>query len=259
MKTSNDKYIYMLSYNTNCSFSVFINDFLIYENDNVQGNQGGMIELNPFIPNASTQYLKIILKNEANNIPSAELPKQNFQLIRAKTPLQENHFEEIDKAKFVFVPKQNIISFVEFKPILSYDSKEISLNQSKDLSKIDKTELLDKVLTFYKIYGEVINTGNSDAYKKLFKNAHDREIISMFYTPEEANKMIAKLSLRISESKGALQPLENYTLYIHPNNKIVELRNKDGKSPLLSKSNGKIRRFGVFLHIPNNSSDVTIY
>ena len=56
----NDNYIYMLSYNTNCNFSIFINDFLIYENNNIQGSQGGMIELNPFIPNSSTQNLKII-------------------------------------------------------------------------------------------------------------------------------------------------------------------------------------------------------
>ena len=151
----NDNYIYMLSYNTNCNFSIFINDFLIYENNNIQGSQGGMIELNPFIPNSSTQNLKIILKNENGNIPSTELSKQNFQLIRAKIPLEENRFEEIDKAKFVFLPKQNIISIVEFKPILSYDSKEINLNQSKDLSKIDKTELSDKVLAFYENYGEI--------------------------------------------------------------------------------------------------------
>ena len=259
MENSKDNFIYMLNYNTNVNFSIFINDFLIYENNNIQGSQGGMIELNPFIPNSSTQNLKIILKNKNGNIPSTELSKQNFQLIRAKIPLEENRFEEIDKAKFVFLPKQNIISIVEFKPILSYDSKEINLNQSKDLSKIDKTELSDKVLAFYENYGEIINTGNTEAYKKLFKNAHDREIISMYYTPEEANKMIVKLSQRISESKGGLQPLENFTLYIHPNNKVVELRTKDGKSPLFSKLNGKIKRFGVFLHIPNNSDNVTIY
>jgi hypothetical protein len=249
----------MLSYNTNCNFSIFINDFLVYENHNVQGNQGGMIELNPFISNSSLQNLKIILKNDDNSIQSSELPKQNFQLIRGKIPLEESHFEEMDKAKFVFSPKQDIISLIEFKPDINYDGSKISLAQSKDLNKIDKIELMEKVLAFYKNYGEIINAGNTEEYKKLFKNAHDREIISMYYNSQESNKMIEKLSNRISESKGGLQPLENFDLYIHPNNKIVELLNKDGKSPLYSKINGKIKRFGVFLHIPANSNNLTIY
>lgn len=259
MKTSSDNYIYMLSYNTNCNFSIFINDFLVYENHNVQGNQGGMIELNPFISNSLLQNLKIILKNDDNSIQSSELPKQNFQLIRGKIPLEESHFEEMDKAKFVFSPKQDIISLIEFKPDINYDGSKISLAQSKDLNKIDKIELMEKVLAFYKNYGEIINAGNTEEYKKLFKNAHDREIISMYYNSQESNKMIEKLSNRISESKGGLQPLENFDLYIHPNNKIVELLNKDGKSPLYSKINGKIKRFGVFLHIPANSNNLTIY
>lgn len=259
IKTSSDRYIYMLSYNTNCNFSIFINDFLVYENHNVQGNQRGMIELNPFISGSSLQNLKIILKNDDNSIQSSELPKQNFQLIRGKAPLEESQFEEMNKANFVFSPKQNIISLIEFKPQVNYDGGTISLAQSKNLSTIDKAELIEKVVTFYKNYGEIINSGNTEEYKKLFKNAHNREIISMYYNSQEANKMIEKLSNRISESKGGLQPLENFDLYIHPNNKIVELLNKEGKSPLYSKINGKIRRFGVFLHIPATSNNLTIY
>lgn len=254
-----DQYIYMVNYNTNQNFSIYLNGFLLKENKNNNASEGGLIELNPFIGSSSMQNIRIVLQNEGGNLKANELDTQSFELVRAKTPREESQFENLQKATFIFKPKEDIISDINFKPEINYDTQEISLSDAQDLSKLNQDDLLKKVISAYDNYGNIINDGNASQYQKLFANAHQREIKSMYYTSNEEKKLISKLTERITTSKGNLQSLENYTMYIHPNGKIVELRTSTGKSPLFSKIDGKIKRFGLYLYLPNQSAELKVY
>lgn len=259
MNNLSDQYIYMINYNTNQNFSIYLNGFLLKENKNNNASEGGLIELNPFIGSSSMQNIRIVLQNEGGNLKTNELGTQSFELVRAKTPLEESKFETLQKAAFIFKSKENIISDISFKPDIIYNVKELSLSDAQDVTKLNQDDLLKKVIAAYDNYGNIINDGNASQYQKLFANALQREIKSMYYTSNEAKQMVSKLSERVTISKGNLQSLENYTLYIHPNGKIVELRTSAGKSPLFSKVHGKIKRFGVYLYLPNQSAELKVY
>lgn len=251
--------IYMLNYRTNYNFNITLNGFLLHRSNNVVGQEGGLIELNPFISHKKEYVLNVeIYANNNEVVEYNNIEKQVFEIIEADKPLEDSDFKILTKLNFDFKPQRNLLlSKVEFIPDILYTSKEIDWSNSKDLTKIDL--LLEKVLTFYNDFGKIINNGNIEAYKKLFDNAHQREIVSMYYNEKEANEMIDKLSNRIALSKGNLMPLEDYQMYVHPNGKIVELRTSDNKSPLYSEDDKKVRRFGVYLHMPKNSNKLEVY
>lgn len=255
-----DKTIYMLNYNTNCNFTLFLNDFMLHNTDHISGQEGGLIDLNPFMVNGSTQTIKIFISGkDGQPLSENELKNQSFQLIEAKVPLAESPFDILSQAAFNAKVGNRQFAEINFTAKINYNIDEISLDHAQDLTKIDSENLLNQVLNFYNKYGEIINTGNMELYKNIFSHAHRREFLSMYYSESETEHMINKLSDRILKSRGHLQPLENYSLFIHPNKKIVELKTKDGKSPLYSKSNGVIRRFGLYLFKPNNSVAFQVY
>ncbi|MCL5247686.1 hypothetical protein M4I21_17875 [Cellulophaga sp. 20_2_10] len=254
--------IYAINYDCFMPYSIYVNNVRLRHNKDWYVQSSGFIFLNPFIAESGDQNILINLRNPLNDFDAIkDLKKYNLELYETDNIKNIDGLTLIKKVNFTeqkFINEGTVYN-LNFNAEISYNSKEIDLSTSKDLTKIDSDVLLKKVVAFYNDFGKIINNGNIEAYKKLFDNAHQREIVSMYYNEKEANEMIDKLSNRIALSKGNLMPLEDYQMYVHPNGKIVELRTSDNKSPLYSEDDKKVRRFGVYLHMPKDSNKLEVY
>lgn len=253
---------YVLNYDTNYCHEIFINGIRVAQDYSVKGQTGGLIYLNPFIESQGIQSLKIKLfeENKETKINANNLINQIFELYSYIPPMDESELSLIKKVDFESIlPTQEVICSFQFEANISYDLP-IKLENSKNLINENKDKLIEEVLEFYNNYSNLINKGDDVEYKKLFKNAHDREIISMFYDNQQKDELLNTLSKRIINSKNNVQPLEEYSLYFHPNNKIIYLQTTGSlKSPLYSKTKEKVRRFGVYLHKPKESNKLEVY
>ena len=256
--------VYFLRFNFKANAEIYFNGILLQKMTE-DGISGGNIILNPYIVKTGTQNVSIKL----DKFMGKPLSKAYLQDVFIEIYYSENYNENNDDFPLELIQKlslpeyktdQNVIlNTWEFLANVDYKNND-ELGNAMDLSKDNPASLLNDVLKKYQENEEILNNGNTQAYLELVKNRLDRETTSMYYTNEEKQKYIQKVLQRVKNAKGIMQPLTDYHLKIHPNNKIVTLINSQGSPVLSSKDNtGKTNTFSLQLYRDKNTGQLKVY
>ncbi|WP_289064297.1 hypothetical protein [uncultured Zobellia sp.] len=135
---------------------------------------------------------------------------------------------------------------------------------SQDLRLMDSKELEKKVVGFYENLIELLDKGEVDTYMNMLSKFYDEtdtvEYLSKMDSQQEKDEIRQEL---INDSKGYMQPLTNYSLFIYANGRLVTLERNDIKNsgePALrtKKPNGEEVFYYTYLHLPNGSNEFEI-
>jgi hypothetical protein len=258
--TEKMKKTYFANYDFSGQFDIIFNGVSMVRNRK-DGVVNGIQYLNPYISKTGPQNITLIVKplNANAKISPSEVEDYFIDIIYTDNgaPAPTNKvkrcsFPEIDQ------PIDSLIHTWTFDADVPYELGGFS--NSIDLTKEDPDRLLAEVLAYYKNVHEIINQGNYKEYLSLYKKSREREMISVYMDEKKQREYLESLEKRVSSSKGHVQPLADYKLFIHPNGKLVSLVTSKGVTPLYSKDlEGAIKRYGLDLHRVKGSNKLEVY
>lgn len=258
--TDTMKHTYFANYDFRGNFDIILNGISIRRNRK-NGVIGGVEYLNPFISKNGIQNITLIVKplNHNTKITPQEVKDYFIDITytenRAPAPVNK-----VKRCSFPAIehPVDSLIHTWTFNADVSYTLE--GLENSQDFTKEDPAKLLNEILAYYKNVYQIINQGNSAEYLQLYKKSREREMISMYYDAAKQKEYLQSVAQRITSSKGEMQPLTGYKLFIHPNGKLVSLITDDGSTPLYAKNKeGKVKTYGLELHRVKGSDKIEIY
>lgn len=137
--------------------------------------------------------------------------------------------------------------------------------EGQNLTKMDKDELLEKVLKAYKKQGDLIDGGKLIESAKAEKQSIKEESQALFFTKEDNEEYLETFVESRGHKNIEIIPLEYYELKIYGNGKIVTLIDKfDGKSALFGSSfDGEEEgythyTFYYYFYLPEEESELKI-
>ena len=140
------------------------------------------------------------------------------------------------------------------------DFENKTLDNALNLSNADISSLEKEVVEKYQEVHDILNTGDTKAFRALFESSLIREAKSMYYTEEETQSYIAEQLVRALKARRAMLPLANFTLMVHLNNKTVELISSDGNSALISTDKeGYTRTYGLILYKDKSTGKLMVF
>jgi hypothetical protein len=254
------KKTYFANYEFNGDFDIIFNGASLMKNKK-DGVVSGFLYLNPFISKSGKQLITFVLKPLSRNSKiQPEEVKNYFIDIMYSDNGASAPLTKVMRCDFKPVehPVDSLVQTWVFNADVPYQLE--GFENSLDLTKEKPAELIKEVLAYYNNVHQIINDGNSAAYLQLYKKSRDREMISMYYDVAKQKDYLKSMAIRVTSSKGYMQPLEEYHLVVHPNGKLVGLETKQGKSPLFSKDKqGKYKRYGLELHRVEGSNKLEVY
>lgn len=252
------KKTYFADFNFRGDFEIIFNGLSIKRNSSA-GVSNGLEYLNPFIEKSGKQTITLILKPLSGKIMPEEVKDYYIDIVYT----DNGEPSPIHKVmKCTFPPMEKSVDSLMHTWVFDADvSFTIStLNDAKDLKDEKPEDLLKAVVSEYEKVNALINNGNIKEYMKLYEKSREREMISMYYDDVRQKEYLNSLQQRAASSKGFMQPLSDYKLLIHPNNKVVSLINSQGKTPLFSKDqNGKIKTYGLQLYRSKSTGKLEVY
>ncbi|WP_123966616.1 hypothetical protein [Chryseobacterium phosphatilyticum] len=158
---------------------------------------------------------------------------------------------------------------VEFNATVPYEQSP-TLETAVDLKSMDKELLEKKTVEAYNFFRKIISEKNKDQYFSLVFNSDCRQIKSEYYTDEYLKETGNEDLFYFETPSFKLEPLENYTMKIYGDGKLVGLEHasKDirlqGKSSIWGKYNAKeggvrVRFLKILLYIPKGKDTFEIW
>lgn len=254
------KKTYFADYNFRGNFEIVFNGISLTKNKET-GVISGLEYLNPFISKSGEQNITLIVKpiNKDSQIPIADVKDYFIDIVYTNNG-EPAPLNNVKRCSFppVNKPVDSLVYNWTFNSEVPYSFD--GFEYSEDLTKQNQHNLLNEVVDFYKNVATIINNGNSNEYLKIFKKSREREMISMYYDEKKQNEYLTSLENRVMSSKGLIQPLENYKMFIHPNKKLVELIINGEDSALFSKDDkGKRKFYGLLLHKSSKTGKLEVY
>lgn len=258
--TSHMKKTYYANYDFSGEFEIIFNGVLMKKNIK-PGVIYGLEYLNPFISKSGEQNITLIVKpiNKDSQIPIADVKDYFIDIVYTNNG-EPAPLNNVKKCSFppINKPVDSLVYNWTFNSEVPYSFD--GFEYSEDLTKQNQQNLLNEVVDFYKNVATIINNGNSNEYLKIFKKSREREMISMYYDEKKQKEYLTSLENRVMSSKGLIQPLENYKMFIHPNKKLVELIINGEDSALFSKDDkGKRKFYGLLLHKSSKTGKLEVY
>lgn len=257
---STAKHTYLANYDLRGDFDIILNGISIRSNRK-DGVISGNEYLNPFISKKGIQSITLIVKslNKHTKITPREVKDYFIDIIYTENgePAPVN---QVKRCSFPAIdhPVDSLIHTWTFDADVSYTLE--GLDNSQDFTKEDPAKLLSEVLACYKNVHQVIDQGNSAEYLQLYKKSREREMISMYYDAAKQKEYLRSIAQRVVSSKGEMQPLKSYKLFIHPNGKLVSLITDDGLAPLFAKDKeNNLKTYGLELHRVKENNKLEIY
>lgn len=258
--TEKMKKTYFANYDFSGHFDIIFNGIRMVRNRK-DGVISGTEYLNPYISKSGVQSIVLIVKplNPNSKILPKDVKDYSIDIVYTENAsaapvknVKRCSFPAIDK------PVDSLVYTWTFDADVPYELE--GLTNSLNLSKEDPTKLLSEVLEYYQNVHRMINEGNYKDYLQLYKKSREREMVSVYMDEKKQNDYLESLEKRISSSKGYMQPLTDYKLFIHPNGKLVGLITSNGVTPLYSKDQeGKRKRYGLELHKVKGGDKLEIY
>ncbi|WP_312389233.1 hypothetical protein [Chryseobacterium sp.] len=137
-------------------------------------------------------------------------------------------------------------------------------SESEDLSKMDKDQLKKEVVAYYEKQRNLLNNGSINEFLKLSSKQDEELDICTYTTPEQSRiDYDENVELMSKLCPNNMQPMDNYTMKLYANGKLVSLEIPNGKykswSALMSKTQkGRVNEWSIKLHKPKGSKDFEI-
>ncbi|WP_326983146.1 hypothetical protein VUJ46_00945 [Chryseobacterium sp. MYb264] len=137
-------------------------------------------------------------------------------------------------------------------------------SESEDLSKMDKDQLKKEVVAYYEKQRNLLNNGSINEFLKLSSKQDEELDICTYTTPEQSRiDYDENVELMSKLCPNNMQPMDNYTMKLYANGKLVSLEIPNGKykswSALMSKTpKGRVNEWSIKLHKPKGSKDFEI-
>lgn len=252
------KKTYYADFNFKGDFEIIFNGLSLKRNKSM-GVSNGLEYLNPFIEKSGKQSISLILKSLSGKISPDEVKNYYIDIVYTDNG-EPAPVHKVMRCSFPAInrPTDSLVYTWTFEADVPYSIN--GFENSKDLTKEDQKILLRDVIDFYKKVSTIINDGDSKEYLNIYQESREREMISMYYHEEKQKEYLSSIADRVQSSKGFIQPLENYRMFIHPNKKLVELIINDEDSALFSKGNkGKKKFYGLQLHRSLKTGKLEVY
>ncbi|MCX2451710.1 hypothetical protein OQX61_10600 [Pedobacter sp. PLR] len=281
---SNEPFYYLYVNHEQCFFRILVNDIPVFHYVE-DGQIMSPINLNNFIQKSGKQTItyrlypqtkrtygegfnkltlytkfdiKLYVRNNADTVNSFE----NRKLL-----LTHHAATKTDGKSFIGDGKDYYDYTFDFEAKVPYDLDV--LENSKDLSKIDQIELLNKTEAAYRYYWNLIQDKKANEVAKLRFNSDTYQIISEYLDEELIRKTVDEGDFMFTEPSFKLDPLANYRMQLYGNGKVVclELDSNDlffrFEKPIwgdYKTKEGEIRsRFErLYLHIPKGKDTFEI-
>ena len=258
-KTKMNK-IYYLHYNFNADFEIIFNGVSLIRNNKI-----GVVDdyqyLNPYINKKGVQTLSLKIKPHEKDDLLTENYLKNISIDIYYSENDENPpFKLVKKCelKSIEKPVKKFIDSWTFEAEVPYNL--IGLENSQSFLDKDQNELLEKVIEKYSTVNSIINNGDALKYLEVYKKSREREMNSMYYDVNKQKEYLNNIVKRVQASKGFMQPISDYRLFIHPNGKLVQLINSNGSTPLFSiDDKGKRKSYGLILHQLKGANELEVY
>ncbi|GAA3762407.1 hypothetical protein [Flavobacterium ginsengiterrae] len=279
--------MYYLTYEQNICYSeILVNDIPVNKNFKEMVD-GGTIRINNYIFKSGIQKVTVKLYAIDDNkdfdfstftdetdmkidIEESDNVKRDLkgkEITSYVTPIVS--FKNIDgyeKSKFEGSGKTYYEATFTFNVVVPYDFN--SLDKARDLSKWDKEILKEKVVDFYKKQWNIINEKRVDDYFSFLELKEKETCQSEYSNKTELQENLEAYLLPFTNSTFKLEPIENYTVKLYGNGKLVSLELKSlekimrGKSVLWGKYKdeeavrAKFRKY--YLYIPEGENELKI-
>ncbi|PKB41918.1 hypothetical protein AX016_0072 [Cellulophaga sp. RHA19] len=258
-KTKMNK-IYYLHYNFNADFEIIFNGVSLIRNNKI-GVVNDYQYLNPYINKKGVQTLSLKIKPQEKDDLLTENYLKNISIDIYYSENDENPpFKLVKKCelKSIEKPLKIFIDSWTFEAEVPYSL--VGLENSQSFLDKDQNKLLEKVIEKYSNVKNIINNGDTLKYLEIYKKSREREMNSMYYDVSKQKEYLNSLSKRVLSSKGFMQPISDYKLFIHPNGKLVQLVNSNGSTPLYSiDDKGKRKSYGLILHQLKGANELEVY
>lgn len=258
-KTKMNK-IYYLHYNFNADFEIIFNGVSLIRNNKI-GVVNDYQYLNPYINKKGVQTLSLKIKPHEKDDLLTENYLKNISIDIYYSENDENPpFKLVKKCelKSIEKPLKIFIDSWTFEAEVPYSL--VGLENSQSFLDKDQNKLLEKVIEKYSNVKNIINNGDTLKYLEIYKKSREREMNSMYYDVSKQKEYLNSLSKRVLSSKGFMQPISDYKLFIHPNGKLVQLVNSNGSTPLYSiDDKGKRKSYELILHQLKGANELEVY
>lgn len=275
-----ERRMYAMQLNIPGSFEFYVNDIPArIENSGSMHNTS--IDINAYMLKSGKYKFRLKIFPQGDEIKGGILP-ETASRIKVSLNAYERNTES-----FPFAKKGSFVSLVDFpipkidKPVPYFEVQgefEVELpydlegwKNSEDLNKIDKEQLQDEVVNFYEKMRNQLNEGKGDAYISYWKK-YDLELQKFEYISQsDLIKSNSDFVDKVQKCKDMMLPIENYTIKIYGNGKLVRLErnptieinnsqlNVKGRSPLLRKgSKSGVQGYPIILHKPKGSHSFEI-
>ncbi|WP_294960969.1 hypothetical protein [uncultured Flavobacterium sp.] len=277
--------MYYLTFVQNSCFSeILVNDIPVNKNFKKE-SQGLTIDINNYIFKSGVQKVTFRLY-PAGKIGILDLStlvydtEMKIDIIEADNNKRDSDGKEIttyttplttfkdadgyERTKFEGSGKTYYEASFTFNATVPYEFN--SLDKARDLSIWEKEILEKKVVDFYKKQWNIINEKREDDYFSYLELREKQTCQSLFYNKSELQEILESYQEAFTIPDYKLQPLENYTIKLYGNGRIVclELTSLEpkmrGKSALWAKfdKNRTADFLKYYLYIPEKESELKI-
>lgn len=278
---SENKIVYGLDVTIPGPYEAYVNDILV-EKNNETGMHNTMINCNQATLKTGKYNFKIKVFPEPEEAKKGGIQPETLQFLKVGL----SRYEKIPAGEGAMPDTYEMIQSYPIakinKPVPFYEvegefSVELPYNlegwsKGKDLRKMDKEVLKDKVVAYYQMVWNLLNNGEGEKYIALWKKADSETAVFNYSNSSYLSDINSKAIQEISERKGRMAPLEDYALKFYGDGKLVTLErishteemngkafNIQGKSPLIR--NGKVKGISVYpikLYWPEGSNELMI-
>jgi len=250
----------------NVDYEIYLNDFLVgqsHENNGIPGPY----KLNQYIFSNGKQEVRIKISANKNQ---KEITSEILNEISRNTGiylLQNKDYNNIQEVKKLEFPKlEKPVPSYEFK--WEFDAEATpginNLNNSQDISKMDKSKLYDEVFAKYDELRNLLHSGNGDQFMKEISKAKNDLFIADGLSEEGQKKYNENLKNYFSSHKDLLPDFKEFTIKILGHGRAVALENisqNKGMGVLSAedKKEGMLNSNYIILHKPKGSDSFEVF
>ena len=153
----------------------------------------------------------------------------------------------------------------EFKADFDIENKELS--KAKDLRKLDRDSLKQKVLNKYQRFANSVNDKNKEVFWEMWYNKIKDVVKNNYFLEKDINDVVEEAESIYSQAK--FLPIENYEMIFYDEGRLVcfestvdDLKLK-GKSPLIGTAkqhDGSVYKKPIqfYFYMPKDSNELQI-
>ncbi len=257
---------------------LYINDIRARK-ENETGMHNTFVPINPYVLKSGTYSFRLKLFPEPDDLEKGGLQPSTLQFLKVALSSYEKTGTKEQAASYKILqhyPVAKIDAPIPYYEITGEFTVELPYelegwSNGQDLSKLDQKELQKKVVAYYEKVRTIMNNGDADTWMNIIKK-RNLETDIFDYIPQNEIEEDEKTDYEgiKNENKNNMLPLEDYSLFIYADGKLVTLErnpttkfeghdvNIKGWNPLITNDHGAIFSSSILLYLPKGSDEFVI-